>query len=235
MAGSLLAAGPSPKEDLSNAVKKLAGGSYAFTLTTTNAAGGPGGFGGGRGGASAPLEGKVSKDGIAYVVRSTGDTTNEAAAKGVKRAIKTQDGWQTIEEMMSGGGFGGGGGGMGMFAMMSLVVPASQAEELIGKVKELKLADGVYSGDLTEDGAKSIASPFQGFGGGDNGPTITGAKGSVKFWVKDGLLSKYECKVQGSMDFGGNEMQIDRTTTVETKDAGKTDVTVPEEAKKKVS
>jgi hypothetical protein len=234
IASSLLAAETSPKDAVSNAAKKLAGGSYAFTITTTNAAGGRGGFGGGRGGMSAPLEGKVSKDGIAYVVRSTGDTTNEAVAKGVKRAFKTEEGWQTTEEMMNGGGGFGGGGGMGMFALMSLVVPASQAEDVVGKVKELKLADGVYAGDLTEDGAKSLASPFQGMGGG-GGPEITGAKGSVKFWIKDGMLSKYELKVQGNMDFGGNEMPIDRTTTVETKDAGKTEVTIPEDARKKAS
>ena len=242
IAGSLLAAESSPKDAVSNAVKKLAGGTYAFTITTTNAAGGFGGGGGGGGrgpgaGMNAPLEGKVSKDGIAYVVRTAGGSTNEAAAKGAKIALKTQDGWQTMEEMMNGGGGfgGGGGGGMGLFAMMSLVVPASQAEEVVGKVKELKLADGVYSGDLTADGAKSLASPFPGFGGGGGGPEINGAKGSVKFWVKDGVLSKYELHTQGSMDFGGNEMAIDRTTTVEIKDAGKTDVTVPEEAKKKVS
>jgi hypothetical protein len=240
MTGSLLAAESSPKDDVSNAVKKLAGGSYAFTITTTNAGGGFGGGGGGGGrggGMNAPMEGKVSKDGIAYSVRVMNGTTNEAVAKGAKRAIKTQDGWQTTEEMMNAGGGGGGGfggGGMGMFAMMGLVVPASQAEELVGKAKAIKLADGVYSADLTEDGAKSLASPFPGFGGGGGGPEISGAKGSVKFWVKDGVLSKYELHTQGSMDFGGNEMTIDRTSTVEIKDAGKTDVTIPEDAKKKV-
>jgi hypothetical protein len=36
------------------------------------------------------------------------------------------------------------------------------------------------------------------------------------------------------MDFGGNPFPIDRTTTVDVKDAGKTNVTIPEEAGKKV-
>ncbi len=240
MAGSLLAAESSPKDDVSSAVKKLAGNSYAFTVTTTNAGGGFGGRGGGfggrggRGGMNAPLDGKVSKDGIAYTSRTMGDTTTEAVAKGAKRAIKTEEGWQTTEELMGGGG-GFGGGGRGMFAMMGLVVPASQAEELLGNVKEVKLADGVYSGDLTADGAKSLASPFPGRGGGEGGPEISGAKGSVKFWVKDGVLSKYELHVQGSMSFGENDIQIDRTTTVDIKDVGKTEVTIPDEAKKKVS
>ena len=56
----------------------------------------------------------------------------------------------------------------------------------------------------------------------------------MKFWLKDGALSKYEFKVQGKADFNGNEMDVDRTTTVEIKDVGATKVDVPEDAKKKL-
>jgi hypothetical protein len=59
------------------------------------------------------------------------------------------------------------------------------------------------------------------------------AKGSVKFWVKDGELTKYEYNVKGKVTFGEDERTIDRTTTVEIKDAGKTKLTLPDEAKKK--
>ena len=234
MAVSLLAAQASPKDDVSNAIKKLAVGSYAFTITTTNAAGGFGGGGsrGGGGPGRGGLDGKVGKDGIAYAVRSTDRTTNEAVAKGAKRAFKTQDGWQTQDEMMN-GGRGGGFGGGAMVAMRDLLVPATQAEEVLGKVKEVKLADGVYSGDLSANDAKAYTAPFP--GGFGSGGEISDAKASVKYWVKDGVLSKYELHVQGSMDFGGTVMEIDRTTTVDIKDAGKADVTVPAEAAKKVS
>src|SRR5206468_4731839 len=54
-------------------------------------------------------------------------------------------------------------------------------------------------------------------------------------WVKDGVLAKYEFKVQGTMSFNGNDVDIDRTTTVEIKDVGSTKVELPDEAKKKVS
>jgi hypothetical protein len=37
------------------------------------------------------------------------------------------------------------------------------------------------------------------------------------------------------MSFNGNDREIDRTTTVEIKDVGTTKLTVPEEAKKKLS
>ena len=77
---------------------------------------------------------------------------------------------------------------------------------------------------LTEEGAKA---QFR-FG------TVTNPKGSVKFWVKDGALSKYEFKVTGKVDFNGNEIDVDRTWTIEIKEIGTTKVTVPEEAKKKL-
>jgi len=57
----------------------------------------------------------------------------------------------------------------------------------------------------------------------------------VKFWVKDGVLSKYQYNVQGTMNIGGNDREINRTTTVEIKDVGTTKLTVPDEAKKKLS
>jgi hypothetical protein len=72
-------------------------------------------------------------------------------------------------------------------------------------------------------------------GGGGNAPEPKDPKGSVKIWLKDGVLAKYEYKVQATMSFQGNDMDIDRTTTVEIKDVGSAKVEVPEEAKKKLS
>jgi hypothetical protein len=119
--------------------------------------------------------------------------------------------------------------------LRNLKVPAAEVADLVGKAKELNLVEGVYSGDLTEEGAKSLLTFGGGRGGGGNAPEISGAKGSVKFWVKDGMVSKYETKVQGKVSFGGNDREVDRTTTVEIKDVGTTKVDVPEDAKKKLS
>ena len=57
----------------------------------------------------------------------------------------------------------------------------------------------------------------------------------MKFWLKEGVLSKYEVKVKGTVSFNGNEFDNDRTTTVEIKDVGSTKVEVPSEARKKLS
>jgi hypothetical protein len=57
----------------------------------------------------------------------------------------------------------------------------------------------------------------------------------VKFWLKDGVLTKYEVKVKGTVKWNDNDYENDRTTTVEIKDVGKTKLEVPDDAKKKVS
>jgi hypothetical protein len=111
--------------------------------------------------------------------------------------------------------------------------PAAEAAELPGKTKELTKDGDAYSGDLTEAGAKDLLS----FGGRrrENAPEPKNAKGSVKFWVKDGQLSKFEVKVQGSVNFNGEDRDVERTTTTEIKDIGTTKVAVPEAAQKKLS
>jgi hypothetical protein len=248
LAGTLMAA---PKDEVQSAVKKLGDAGYSWTSTTTNLAapaGGGGGGGRGFGGGGGPVQGKVGKDGIALITstsnRGGSPTTTERVVKGDKSAMKNQEGaWQTPEEMMAafGGGPGGapggapgggrGRGGGGMFCAQPH--PATQAEDLLSKVKDVTMAGGVYSGDLTEDGVKALLA-FGGRGGGQ-GPDIAGAKGSAKFWLKDGVLSKYEFNLQGTMSFGGNDMPMNRTTTIEIKDVGTTTVTIPDEAKKKVS
>ena len=117
--------------------------------------------------------------------------------------------------------------------LQNFKAPAAQAEDLAGKAKELKSSEGAYSGDLTEEGAKSLLTLGRGRGG--NAPEISGAKGSVKFWIKDGVLSKIQFNVQGKVSFNGNDRDVDRTTTIEIKDVGTTTVTVPEDAKKALS
>ena len=222
--------------------------------------GGFGFFGGG-----GALDGKTQKDGLMYFYvpamagfgrrggRGPGGpdaggpppqaTTNEIAMMGTKGAIKTAAGWQSFDEATAPPPDDGNGGGFPFNPNMFVVnnarntkAPAAEAKELLGMVNTLTLADGVYSGDLTEAGAKARLTPpaFGGFGGGD-GPQVSGAKGSVKFWIKDGGLVKYQYTLKGSMDFNGNSMDIDRTTGVDIKDVGATKIEVPDDAKKKMS
>jgi len=227
LAGSLIAAYAGPKEDIQAAAKKLGDDSYSWKTTVKVQ---EGGFGGGT------TEGKYVKDGTCCVSMTMRDNTTMAFKKGEKGAVKTDDGWKSLEELTGAGG-GGGQPNPGMFMARNLrtfKAPAAQAEDLLAGAKEFKEAGGACVADMTEDGAKKLlARPARAGGAAPTPPK--GAKGSVKFWLKDGALVKYEFNVQGTVT-GRNdqEQQVDRTTTVEIKDIGSTKLDVPAEVKSKL-
>ena len=230
LAGSLLAADSNPQDAVKAAAKKLADQpNYSWKTTVSTPGGGGGGGGRFRPG---PVEGKTEKGGATSLSITGGENTWEAVLKGDKAAIKADSGWKSMTEAADEEGpvrFAS-------FMLRNYKTPAAQAEELASNTKDLKMADGVYSGDLTETGAKELLR-FRGRqgGGGGGGPEISGAKGTAKFWVKDGTLTKYEFNVQGTVSFNGNDRDVNRTTTVEIKDVGSTKVAVPEEAGKKLA
>jgi pectate lyase len=218
--GSLLAADSGPKDDITSAAKKLAeSANYSWKTTVVVPEGArfrPG-----------PLEGKTEKDGFTHVKMGFGDNTTEFVLKGDKAAVTSPDGgWQSIAELESDDQ-----GPRRFLAGMvrNFKVPAVQAADLVSSVKGLKQDGDAYADDLTEDGAKALLT-FRPRGGGN--PPITNALGSVKFWLKDGALTKYEFKVKGTVNFNGNNRDVDRDTTVEIKDVGATKLDVPDQAKK---
>jgi len=219
--------------DVKAAAKKLSEkGNYSWKSNSESAGGGGGGGGGNRGGG--PTEGKTDA-GTIQLSMTRGENTTEAVVKGEKGAIKTQEGWQSLSEAAEAAGGGGGGRG-GAFLARSLQgykAPAAEAEDLASKATGLKKDGDAYSGELPAEAVKGLLSRVRRPGG--DAPEVSGAKGNVKFWLKDGALSKYQFNVKGTMSIGGNDREIDRTTTVEIKDVGTTKLTVPDEAKKKLS
>ena len=109
--------------------------------------------------------------------------------------------------------------------------PAEEAARIADKAKELQSNEGVVSGDLTEEGAKELATLGRGRAGGQ-APEARNAKGSIKYWVKDGQLAKMQLKVSATLTVNGEDRDMARTTTYEIKDVGSTSVTVPEDARK---
>ena len=238
VAGTALVAFAAPKDEVSDAAKKLADAQNYSWKSTTERAGGQGGGGGGFGGG--PVEGKTEKGGATVIAMQGRDSTIEAVKKGDKGAVKTDEGWQSFDEAQQAAAQGGQGGfGRGTFAAMrarNMKLPAEEAQDLASKAKELKKSGDAYESDLTEAGAKDLLT-FRGFRGGNNNftpPEPTNTKGTVKFWTKDGQLAKYQYRVQGTMSFNGEDREIDRTTTVEIKDVGSTKVEVPADAKGKI-
>jgi len=206
--------------DVSAATKKLAGeSSYSWKTTTRFNEW------------DSSSEGKTVKDGATWVAFNFNDNTTEAVMQGKKSAMKTDEGWKTVEEVLSNTE-----PGPGQFMariVQSFKAPAAEADDLASKTKELKKDGDVFSSDLTEAGAKALLT-FGPRNPDDPGPRD--AKGSAKFWLKDGALTKYEIRLQGKIKgFNGEDFDVDRTTTVEIKDVGKTKVDLPEAAKKKLS
>lgn len=237
VAGTALVASAAPKDEVADAAKKLADAPNYSWKSTTERAGGQGGGGGGFGGG--PVEGKTEKGGATIISMQMRDNTVEAVRKGEKGAVKTEEGWQSFDEAQQAAAGGEGGFGRGTFAAMrarNMKLPAEEAQDLATKAKELKKSGDVYESELTEAGAKDLLT-FRGFRGGNNNftpPEPTNAKGTVKFWTKDGQIAKYEYRVQGTISFNDQDRDIDRTTTVEVKDVGSTKVEVPADAKGKI-
>jgi hypothetical protein len=217
-AGSLLAA--DPKDEAAAAAKKLGEKpNYSWKTTVVVPEGSqfrPG-----------PTEGQTEKDGVTHLKMSFGDNTTEAFIKGEKGAVTNPEGgWQSLAELSDAEG------PRRFLAMMirNFKTPSVQATELASGAKDLKKDGDAYAGDLNEETAKNLLRFRR---GGD--ATASNAKGSVKFWLKDGALSKYQFKVTGTVSFNGNDRDVDRTTTTEIKDVGTTKIEVPADAKKKLS
>jgi len=221
LAGSLLAADSTTKDIVTAAAKKL-GGKTDYTWTATVVVPEDAPFKPG------PTQGKTEKDGFTTLSLSIFESQIQAVLKGKKAAATSEDGsWKTSEEFDQ---LEGPGRFMGVI-LRGVKRPADEAAELASFAKELKKDVDVYASDLTEEGAKALQT-FK-MPGGDS-MAVNDAKGSAKFWIKDGSLTKYEFRLASNMKFGDNEFPNDRTTTVEIKDVNKTKVEVSEAAKKKV-
>jgi hypothetical protein len=224
LAGSLMAAESSPKDDVKNAAAAL-GNETNYTWRATVEVPADSQFKPG------PTDGKTENGGYTTLSFSFGDNTTEAVTKGTNGAVNTDDGWKSLADAMKDDGNGGFNPTMFIARMVqNYKIPAVEAASLADAAKELKNDSNSISGDLTEDGAKELLSFRRGRNGG--GPTITNPKGSVKFWITDGKLVKYQYHVQGTVSFNGNDRDVDRTTTVEISGVNSTKISVPDDAKK---
>ena len=172
------------------------------------------------------VRGNTEKDGYALLTipRDQGETL--IAIKGEQGAVKRDSGWVSLQDLS-------GDDNPGRFLarmVQSFKAPANEAAELASKVQDLQKSGDSYTGQLTDEAAKELIT----FRGGRN-VTVNNAQGTVKFSVKDGMLSGYEISLQGSGRINDNDVELDRTTKVEISNVGTTKVVVPEEAKSKIT
>ena len=183
---------------------------------------------------SGPTEGRIEKEGFAHLKTKQGDTTTEGVVKGKKAVVKVGSEWKPVGEITREAGFDWRNPAFRMARILTRFrPPVAEAQFLLANVEDLSDAgEGVYSGKLSPEGvSKAILG---GRRRGDHPPRVAGAEGSVRFWVKEGLLTKYEIKAKGKVKFGEREFTLDRTTTVEIKKVGSTEIEIPAEAKEKL-
>jgi hypothetical protein len=218
VAAAAWAADSADKETVQKAVTKLqSASSYAWTANYTM-----GGDGGGGGGGK--MEGKADKSGQATMNLEFGggNMLMDMAIKGTNGAMKRDGEWQSFADIAAENPrFGA--------MLKEIKTPAKQLTDLLKYTGDLKVQDGVYSADLSAAGVKEMLA----FGR-SAGIEVSNPKGSVKFWVKDGNLTKFEYQNSGTVSFDGNDRDLDVKTTVEIKDVGTAKVTIPEEAAKKL-
>ncbi len=220
-AWSTAAASP---EALTKAVKQLADqANYSWTTSTKEADGSAGRLG--------TIEGKAEKGGVTGISFSVSEIPIEVFMKGEKGAAKAFEGWQSFDELAQTGGTAA----AVVRYLKSFKAPAAELTELAAKTTGLKEADGALAGELKEDVIKELLLFGTRRREGAEPPKMTDTKGSIKYWVKDGALTKYEINVKGKISAGDRDTEVDRTTTVEIKDAGATKLEVPDEAKQKMT
>ena len=174
-----------------------------------------------------PIEGKTERKGFTYFRFVLGEDTVEAAFKGAKSAIRSEGVWESESEMI--------GQRAWIARRLKAFKPlADEAEELLEKTRALKKEGAnLYSGDLDPEAVKEMLL-LRSREGGQNRETA-GAKGSVRFWIQNGVLAKYEFNLRGRLVSPTQQtFDINRTTTVEIKDVGSTRVEIPDQAKKKL-
>jgi hypothetical protein len=221
-AQALLAA--EPNQNVTAAGKHLADKpNYSWTATTREADGSTGRIG--------PIEGKTEKAGLIYLSFTVGGGIPvEVYMNGQKGVAKALEGWQTFDEIAETSGAAA----AIVRYLRAYKCPAAESADLAGKAKELKEAEGALSGDLKDDAVKDLLLRGGRRREGQE-PQIADSKGSIKFWLTDGALTKYEMNVQGKVTTGDRENEVNRTTTIEIKDAGTTKLEMPDEVKQKLN
>ncbi|MBX3747739.1 MAG: hypothetical protein KF833_20720 [Verrucomicrobiae bacterium] len=217
-----------PKEDIQAALGRLAEApNYAWT-TRTQVEGSQ--F------QSSDIHGKAQKEGWAVVTQERDGTRTVAVFKGENGVVQADGAWHSAEDLRGQRQGGGGGGAFRAGMLLRTRTPLDEAKRALGHIKEWKASADGLGGDLTEAGAREMMAFGRGGRGGGAGGAAEArdAKGSVRYWLKDGQLAKIQVKVSGTYSFNNNDRFVERTTTYELKEIGTTTVEIPAAAKTKL-
>lgn len=111
--------------------------------------------------------------------------------------------------------------------------PHEEIAIIVAGASDLKVSDDVVTGTLSETAAALLLVHA-----GQKNITPRRATGTVRLWVKNGALQKYETHLQGTLAVEGRdgrrEVTVNQTATTTLSEVGTTKLEVPEEAKKKL-
>ena len=218
------------KDDALAAVKKLADApNYSWSTAVV----------GGRGNQT-PVDYKTEKGGYTtFTITGQDGGTNDIVMKGDKAVAKTE-GWKTTAELQKALDDAGGGFGPEMITLIRIgnfAAPADQAKALLDKATTIKKDGDAYTADLVAASATDLLTLKM--PGGAQSPfgtmAVKDAKGTLKIWVKDGVMSKMEVHLTGTRNFNDQDTPVDQTTTATIKDVGTTKIAVGDDAKKKLA
>lgn len=218
-----------PADVLKAAVEKLARGSN-YTWTTTfsfpNSPLHPG-----------PINGRIDAAGYTLLDQKIGRNDFEAVIKDGLGIIKLPVGWLSAAEIAAGNPPGA----INPAVLVSSVLfnirkPDVEAADLVRMGAVFTVDDkGAFTMYLKEDAALTLLR--YGITGRPNPvtPPFKEAKGTIKFWIDNGALNKYEIKLQAKLppSAHNNTVDFNPTTTVVITNIGVTKVVVPADALQK--
>ena len=116
---------------------------------------------------------------------------------------------------------------------LNLSRPAEEIGVIVGSHTEIKADGDVFTGTLSETGAKLLlVHP------GQNELTPLQARGTFRLWIREGALVKYELILDGTLAVetpnARREVVVHQKSTTTLKDVGSTTFTVPPEAREKL-
>lgn len=165
--------------------------------------------------------GTTVQGGATHATVSFGSRLTQIVIDGNKAAVTNRDGrWETVS--LSNQGYGSEGFAVSMAKRIE--PPAAEAKALVIELSSMKTDGDVIVGTLSADEAKDRLETRR------RDESVEDAKGTVRFWMTDGVLTKYVLRVEGTLVDGDQRRETWRQTTVEVKGIGTTKLDVPRAA-----
>jgi hypothetical protein len=212
-----LAPAAEPAQEVADAAAKLSEAeNYSWRSVTNDSSG-----------STLIQNGKTEKNGYTSFNLNSGDAFVQFVIKNGVGVVNIGQGWQTADELADQRKAAR----FLAFTARSFKSPAVVASQIAARLKDLKPEEDAYVAEVTGNDAVNLLSAISPLRGGRD---MNNAKAIVRFWIRDGILTKYQVHGTGTINRKGEDTDFDGTTTVDFSDVGTTQMDVPEEAKRKL-